>query len=112
MAATSPGTKTEWRITGQEVASGNCAWGCPCQFNALPTTGNCEALWALAIERGHFGETKLDGVRVAQVYHFDGAVHEGNGWRRLILDERSTPEQRQAIKALVSGAHGHPFFEI
>ena len=37
----------------------------------------------MAIERGHFGDTPLDGVRYAQVYHWDGAVHEGNGWRRL-----------------------------
>jgi hypothetical protein len=97
---------------GEEVASCNCAWGCPCQFNALPTTGNCEALWVLDIESGHYGSTKLDGVKFAQVFHFDGAIHEGNGWRRLILDEASTPEQREAIQALASGTQGHPFFEI
>ena len=86
----------------------NCAWGCPCQFDALPTTGYCEALAALDIRQGHFGATRLDGVRFAQVYHWDGAVHEGNGWRRLILDERSTPEQRAAIEALTGGTQGHP----
>jgi hypothetical protein len=112
VATTNSATKTEWRIIAEEVASCNCAWGCPCQFNALPTTGHCEALAALDIERGHFGATKLDGVKFAQVFHWDGPVHEGNGWRRLILDERSTPEQRAAIEALTSGLQGHPYFEI
>ena len=112
MAATNPATRTEWRIVGEEVASCNCAWGCPCQFNSLPTTGMCEALSALDIETGHFGDTPLDGVRFAQVFHWDGPVHEGNGWRRLIVDERSTPEQRAAIETLTSGTQGHPFFEI
>jgi hypothetical protein len=112
MAATNPATRTEWRIVGEEVASCNCAWGCPCQFNSLPTTGTCEALAALDIETGHFGDTPLDGVRFAQVFHWDGPVHEGNGWRRLIVDERSTPEQRAAIETLTSGAQGHPYFEI
>jgi hypothetical protein len=112
MAAASPEPKTKWRIVAEAVTNCNCAWGCPCQFNALPSTGYCEALAAYDIERGHFGDTPLDGVRYAQVFHWDGAVHEGNGWRRVILDERSTPEQRAAIVALTSGAHGHPHFEI
>ena len=54
---------TGWHISGEEVVSCNCAWGCPCQFNALPTYGNCEALTAMDIQRGHFGSTPLDGVR-------------------------------------------------
>ena len=27
----------EWRLTGEEMSNCNCAWGCPCQFNAPPT---------------------------------------------------------------------------
>ncbi|MGA7790694.1 MAG: DUF1326 domain-containing protein, partial [Xanthobacteraceae bacterium] len=27
----------------------NCAYGCPCQFNALPTHGNCEAVAGMQI---------------------------------------------------------------
>lgn len=111
-ATTSPSTKTEWHIVGEEIASCNCAWGCPCQFNALPTTGYCEALVAIDIDHGHFGETSLDGVRYAEVFHWDGPVHEGNGWRRVIFDDRSTPEQRTAVKALTDGTQGHPYFEI
>lgn len=101
-----------WRIVADTVGSCNCAWGCPCQFYALPTRGTCEGLDVTEIVRGHFGETALDGVRYAQIYHFDGPVHEGNGWRRLILDERSTPAQRVAIEALTSGTQGHMVFEI
>jgi hypothetical protein len=104
--------KVDWRIVGEDIGSCNCAWGCPCQFDALPTHGYCEALAAMDIESGHFGATTLDGVRYAQVFHWDGAVHEGNGWRRLIVDERSMPEQRAAIEALTSGKYGHPYFEI
>jgi hypothetical protein len=112
MGATNPASRTAWRIEADQVASCNCAWGCPCQFNALPTHGFCEALEASEIVHGYFGETTLDGVRYAQVYHWDGPVHEGNGWRLLILDERSTPAQRAAITALTSGTQGHPVFEI
>ena len=37
-------TETTWRIAGEEVGSCNCVWACPCQFNALPDKGYCEAL--------------------------------------------------------------------
>jgi hypothetical protein len=39
-------TKNKLRIAGEEVGNCNCTWGCPCQFNALPTTGHCEAFLA------------------------------------------------------------------
>lgn len=112
MATSTPATKVEWQIEGEEIGSCNCDWGCPCQFMARPTQGYCEALVAVDIHHGHFGDLSLDGVRYAQVFHWDGAVHEGNGWRRLIVDERASPEQRAAIEGLTSGVHGHPVYEI
>ena len=64
--------KTPWSIAGEEIASCNCAWGCPCQFNALPTTGRCEAFVAWRIDNGHFGDTSLDGLVFASVLWFPG----------------------------------------
>jgi len=112
VTATTPPSGTAWHIQGQEVVSCNCDWGCPCQFNALPTHGFCEAIVTIAIEHGHFGDVMLDGITYTQVFHWDGAIHQGNGWRRLIVDERTSPEQRAAIAAMTSGNHGHPVFEI
>jgi hypothetical protein len=105
-------TKMTWRISGEEVTSCNCAWGCPCQFNALPTNGRCEALRAWDIRAGHYGDTPLSGVRFARIYSWPGSIPQGNGTRRLVMDERTTPEQREALVALESGEQGHPYFEI
>jgi hypothetical protein len=104
--------KTPWRLVGEEIASCNCAWGCPCQFNALPTHGRCEALAAVQVRQGHFGDTRLDGVRFARIFWFPGAVHEGNGIRQMIIDAQSTAAQREALLALDGGAHGGPIWEI
>jgi hypothetical protein len=101
-----------WRISGEEVVFCNCAWGCPCQFNANPTEGHCEALIAFDIREGHFGDTRLDGVRWAQIVYWPGAIHEGNGTRQVIIDESASQEQREAIEALVSGDHGGGYLEI
>jgi hypothetical protein len=105
-------TKTDWRIAGEEAAACNCAWGCPCQFNALPTTGRCEALIGFQIREGYFGSSRLDGVRFARIYSWPGPIHEGNGARQMIVDEQATPEQRDALLALDSGEQGGAYFEI
>ena len=105
-------TTTNWRIAGEEIDSCNCAWGCPCQFNALPTYGNCEALTGWQIREGQFGATRLDGVKFARLYWLPGPVHEGNGTRQLVIDERATPDQRAALQSLDSGTQGGTYFEI
>jgi hypothetical protein len=105
-------TKTDWRIAGEETVSCNCAWGCPCQFNALPTTGRCEALGGYQIQEGYFGDTRLDGVRFSRIFSWPGPIHEGNGTRQLIIDEQATQEQRDALIALESGEQGGGYFEV
>jgi hypothetical protein len=105
-------TKTTWRIIGEEAAGCNCAWGCPCQFNSLPTHGRCEAFVGLQIKEGHFGSVRLDGVKFARIFWWPGALHEGNGTRQLIIDEQTTPEQRNALTALENGSQGGTLFEI
>lgn len=104
--------RTAWRITGEEHDSCNCAWGCPCQFNARPTHGHCEALIGFVIREGYFGETRLDGGQFAKILRFPGPVHEGNGVQQLIVDERASPAQREALIAIDSGAEGGMLFEI
>ena len=104
--------KVHWHLRGEEVGGCNCAWGCPCQFNALPTHGRCEGIMVIHIDEGHFGSVRLDGVRFAGIFAWPGPIHEGNGTYQLILDEASTPEQREAITAIASGQHGGVLFEV
>ncbi|HET9702560.1 MAG TPA: DUF1326 domain-containing protein [Vicinamibacterales bacterium] len=101
-----------WRITGEEVGGCSCAWGCPCQFNALPTRGRCEGFVTVRVATGHFGQVRLDGVRFAMAFSFPGAMHEGNGTVQLLVDTRASVEQRNAISEMNSGAHGGAIFEI
>ena len=46
----------EWSIKGREFANCNCAYGCPCQFNALLTDGTCKAAVVYQFTEGHFGD--------------------------------------------------------
>jgi hypothetical protein len=86
----------EWEITGREFVNCNCAYGCPCQFNALPTHGHCMGVAGYQIEEGHFGGTRLDGLQAVWIGQWPGPIHEGQGTMQILIDERANPAQRAA----------------
>jgi len=101
-------TDTQWVIHGREFANCNCSYGCPCQFNALPTHGHCSAVLGVEIASGHHGKTALDGLRVAGIYRWPGAVHQGNGEFLAIVDRRANAEQREALLRIMNGKDTKP----
>jgi hypothetical protein len=93
----------DWRLEGEWIKNCNCAFGCPCDFNARPSNGYCKGLVAMHIKKGHFNKTKLDGLKFVVTVDFPGALHEGNGAIQPIIDERATPEQREALFGILTG---------
>ena len=106
---------TDWHVTGINLSTCNCDWGCPCQFNALPSHGDCRAAIAMRIDQGHFGGVKLDGLKFAALAAWPGPLHEGNGEVQAVVDERADAKQREGILGILSGKHSEPgatFFNI
>ncbi len=99
---------TPWTIHGREFANCNCSYGCPCQFNALPTYGNCSAVVGVQIDRGFHGGTPLDGLRLAGIFRYPKAIHEGNGEALPIVDRRANEAQREALLRIMSEQRGEP----
>jgi len=96
-------TDTRWTIKGREFVHCNCAYGCPCQFNAMPTHGDCKAVLSMIIDEGRHGETDLSGLNLAAIVAWPGAVHEGRGHIVPIVDERADEKQREALLRIMSG---------
>jgi hypothetical protein len=99
---------TPWEIKATEFANCNCAYGCPCQFNALPTKGFCEAAVAIEIKEGHYGDIKLDGLRMGGIFQWPAAVHEGHGKCQPFVDEKANDRQREALLKIMSGQDTDP----
>ncbi len=98
----------DWRMRGPEIATCNCDWGCPCQFNARPTHGDCRGMVAMRIDEGHFGNVNLSRVRWCSMIAWPKAVHEGNGEALTIIDAEATEAQRDAVLAILSGQETEP----
>ncbi|MBM3768928.1 MAG: DUF1326 domain-containing protein, partial [Acidobacteria bacterium] len=101
-----------WKIKGDNLSTCNCDWGCPCQFNARPTHGFCEAMVGIRITEGFFGDVDLGGVTFSAAAKWPGALHEGNGTIQLAIDAAASQAQREALLAMASGKNGGTFFEI
>jgi hypothetical protein len=99
---------TDWMIRAREFANCNCSYGCPCQFNGLPTFGHCQAVVGIQIDTGNHGETRLDGLKAAAIFRWPGAVHEGKGEAAIIVDERANEAQREALLRILSGQDTEP----
>lgn len=99
----------DFRLDGQVLIACNCDWGCPCNFNGLPTRGDCEGGWIWVIDAGSVDGVPVDGLAIAVFADWPGAIHEGGGRAVAFLDERADVAQRDALSRLVRGEVGGPW---
>ncbi len=100
-----------WRIEGQYMETCNCTYLCPCpssNLTARPTEGDCKAAIAMRVDKGEKDGVRLDGLSFIVVMHSPKAMAEGNITVGLIVDERATDQQAEAIGAIATGAAGGP----
>ncbi len=100
-----------WQIEGQYMETCNCDYLCPCapsHLTAQPTEGDCKAAIAMRIDKGAKDGVKLDGLAFIVVLHSPKAMAEGNITVGLIVDERASDKQVEAISAIATGAAGGP----
>ena len=97
----------EWWWQADLLESCNCAeFGCGCNYTSLPTYGNCKAILTWSIREGAFGEEPLDGLMVALLLAWPGAIHEANGHAVVYVDERANDAQRAGLAAIARGEAG------
>ena len=104
--------KIKWSLEADFIQACNCDYGCPCEFAAPPTRGNCEGMVAWRISRGSYGDVKLDGLGMGFAVSWPKAIHEGNGTAAVFIDEKANPAQRDALTQIASGKAGGLPFEI
>jgi hypothetical protein len=100
-----------WQISGEYMETCNCTLLCPCitsNLAALPTEGDCKAAVTLRIDKGAKDGVKLDGVSFIVMIHAPGAMGAGNMTVGLIIDDKASDTQVEAISAIATGAVGGP----
>ena len=100
-----------WKIQGQYMETCNCTLVCPCitsNLTAKPSDGECKAAVAIRIDKGNSDSVRLDGLSFIVMIHAPKAMADGDMTVGLIVDQRATQEQADAIAAIASGSGGGP----
>ena len=104
-----------WRIEGQYMETCSCEYLCPCAESALtarPTEGFCKFALAMKVDKGEKDGVRLDGLCFVILANSPGPMAEGNLTVGLIVDERASDKQVEAIGAIATGAAGGPMAAI
>jgi hypothetical protein len=115
-AAAFAGDETTYDMHGKYFDTCACAVSCSCGANAtVPTEGHCDGVVLIHIDRGRVGDVKLDGLNFAVVLRTPRGEKTGDAFflknemdlLTLYLDDRATPEQKQAMPLLLAGLLGN-----
>ncbi|MCC6194386.1 MAG: DUF1326 domain-containing protein [Burkholderiales bacterium] len=101
----------DWQVDGQYYENCSCDYVCPCVptgMQAKPTKGSCTFAMGFSIERGHFGDLRLDGLGFIVLGYTPAEMAKGNWSVGLVIDERADAAQRDAITGIASGDAGGP----
>ena len=105
----------QWQISGNYMEACSCDSVCPCPTSGLaawPTKGSCDAGLVFHVERGKYGGTTLDGLSFAVLLHTPGPMGQGNWTVGVIVDERASAPQREALTSIASGQGGGPMAAV
>ncbi len=101
----------KWRARGLLFENCSCQLVCPghVHFDQLCTHTRCKGYWAIRIDEGVFDDVSLEGLKAVVVYDAPQHMIEGDWTERIIIDDRSSRAQRNAIETILSGRAGGPW---
>lgn len=101
----------KWKLRGEFMESCNCDYLCPCIYTnsqGSVTHDHCVSIQAYRVDEGHYGDTRLDGLKFALVIRSGKVMSDGNWIFAGVVDEKANDAQRKALAAIVSGEAGGP----
>ena len=102
---------SDWWAEGLLFENCNCTAVCPghIHFSQRCTHEVCHGFWAIRFDAGRAGDVDLAGVDVVIVYETPQVMVDG-GWKQVIIvSDRASAAQRQAVEEILNGARGGPW---
>ncbi|MCC5811022.1 MAG: DUF1326 domain-containing protein [Ectothiorhodospiraceae bacterium] len=101
-----------YSLNGTLLEICSCATPCPCFIGEDPDGGECFGVIAFHLEDGWIGDQDVSGLTVINVAHIPGNALAGS-WRVVLLvDDKATQAQEQALLKAFSGELGGPLGDL
>jgi hypothetical protein len=114
-----PSATPDWALNATIIEGCSCPMFCQCYFNTKPAAhaGHdshggmaehyCRANFAYKVNKGHYGNVKLDGVKFWLAGDLGGDFSQGQAdWVEATFEPSVTKEQRQALAVILG--HVYP----
>src|SRR3974390_2010053 len=97
-----------YHLEGKLLEVCDCNVLCPCWIGENADNGTCDAVVAYCIDSGTVNGTDVSGLSLALLVHIPGNILQGN-WRvGLVVDDKATPQQQDALLSVWTGKLGGP----
>jgi hypothetical protein len=103
---------SKWELKGDYFEACNCEVTCPCIFLSPPTGDDCTVLLAWHVNKGKFGDTKMDDLNVAMAIYSPGHMQKVKWKAALYLDSRANKAQADALVQIYGGRYKEFIGEI
>ena len=101
-----------YNLDGALLEVCTCNILCPCWVGEDPENGDCQSIMAWHFDKGTIDGVDVAGLTFAGVMDIPGNVLAGN-WRAMVyIDDKSTPQQEEALLNLFTGKLGGPVADL
>ena len=101
-----------YAIEGKLLEACSCAAVCPCWVGDDPDGGKCNGVIAYHYDRGEINGVNVAGLTLALAVDIPGNVLKGDWKVAVFVDQRATPQQKEAILAAHTGKLGGPLADL
>jgi hypothetical protein len=101
-----------YQLEGSILEVCNCNILCPCWVGEDPDNGTCDSVLAYHFDRGTIEGVDVSGLTLGLVAHIPGNVLKGNFRVAVVVDEKATPQQEEAILNAYTGKLGGPLADL
>ena len=101
-----------YHLEGRLLEVCNCRVLCPCWIGEDPDFGTCDTIIAWHFDKGKIDGVDVAGRTIALIAHVPGNILQGN-WRAAVyVDDKASPQQKDAILNVYTGKLGGPVGEL
>ena len=101
-----------YKLEGRLLEVCNCNTACPCWLGEDPDFGECYNAEGYHIDSGVFDGVDVSGLTVGVVSYIPGNILAGNHRVVLVVDERASSAQEEALLNVWTGKLGGPVAEV
>jgi hypothetical protein len=101
-----------YQLEGRLLEVCTCNTLCPCWVGDDPDYGTCDGVLSWQIDKGTVNGVDVSGHNLTILTHIPGNILKGN-WRVVVyVDDKTTPQQQEALLGVWTGKLGGPVADL